>query len=247
MPEHIPFTPEELASEEWRPLAEYPRYEISNLGRARSWCNFATGKTTEPRILKPCASSDDRLRLTPFVDGKVRYVSVHRLVLEAFIGPCPDGCVACHNDDNCWNNRVSNLRWDTVTHNLADQKRNNKVLQGEQHGNAKLTESQVVEIRNRYAAGEKSADLAIEFGVLRTHITDICAFRVWKRAGGSKTAVPNIRGQNNGLAKLTWDDVRTIRARSQATGESAAKIARDYPHMNRHTIATIIAGRTWKE
>lgn len=247
MPENIPFTTEELATEEWRDITGCPRYEISNLGRVRSWCNFASGKSRAPRLLKPHAASDNRLRVTPVVDGEKQYLSVHRMVLEAFVGPCPDNFVACHNDDNCWNNRVGNLRWDTVENNLRDQSANNKVLRGERHGNSKLTKEQVIAIRNRYAAGEKSADLAKEFGVLRTHITDICAFRIWKHVGGSKTSVPDIRGQNNGLAKLTWDDVRAIRERSQKTGESAAKIARSYPHMNRHTIASIVSGKTWKE
>jgi hypothetical protein len=46
------------------------------------------------------------------------------LVLEAFVGPCPDGLEACHWDDDPTNNRLSNLRWDTSIANKRDMARN---------------------------------------------------------------------------------------------------------------------------
>jgi len=45
---------------------------------------------------------------------------VHRLVLEAFVGPCPHGCEACHRNNDPSDNRIENLRWDTKQSNLAD-------------------------------------------------------------------------------------------------------------------------------
>lgn len=47
---------------------------------------------------------------------------VHRLVLEAFVGPCPDGTVGCHNDGDTTNNSVGNLRWDTPGANNRDKR-----------------------------------------------------------------------------------------------------------------------------
>ncbi|QOV97160.1 HNH endonuclease [Rhodococcus pyridinivorans] len=47
---------------------------------------------------------------------------VHRLVLEAFTGPCPDGMVGCHNDGDTTNNRLDNLRWDTPGANNRDKR-----------------------------------------------------------------------------------------------------------------------------
>jgi hypothetical protein len=49
---------------------------------------------------------------------------VHRLVLLAFVGPCPKGMEACHWDDNPGNNHLSNLRWDTSLANKRDMARN---------------------------------------------------------------------------------------------------------------------------
>src|SRR5699024_6464865 len=51
---------------------------------------------------------------------------VHRLVLEAFVGPCPDGMEACHWDDDKTNNHVSNLRWATQSDNMHDRVRNGR-------------------------------------------------------------------------------------------------------------------------
>lgn len=50
-----------------------------------------------------------------------RTFNVHRLILEAFVGPCPEGMEACHNDGDRGNNRLNNLRWDTRSANMADR------------------------------------------------------------------------------------------------------------------------------
>lgn len=49
---------------------------------------------------------------------------VHRLVLEAFVGPRPSGMEACHfPDHDKSNNSLSNLRWDTHAENEKDNYR----------------------------------------------------------------------------------------------------------------------------
>jgi len=58
---------------------------------------------------------------------------VHRLVLEAFAGPCPDGMEACHGDGDPTNNRRLNLRWDTRSSNQLDTVRHGR------HTNANRT------------------------------------------------------------------------------------------------------------
>jgi len=55
-----------------------------------------------------------------------------------------------------------------------------KKLQGEQHGCAKLTESNVRDIRARYANGESSPNLAAEFHVDRVHIHSVVTRKTWK-------------------------------------------------------------------
>jgi len=46
--------------------------------------------------------------------GKQKNHYVHRLVMETFIGECPDGCEVNHIDENKANNNISNLEY--VTH-----------------------------------------------------------------------------------------------------------------------------------
>lgn len=57
------------------------------------------------------------------VDGKQRRFRVHRLVLEAFVGPCPDGKECCHRDGDPTNNSLGNLYWGTHGQNMNDQVR----------------------------------------------------------------------------------------------------------------------------
>jgi len=58
-------------------------------------------------------------------DGKYHSLLVHRLVLEAFVGPCPDGMEVCHYPDtDKANNRLENIRWDTHAENMKDTYRN---------------------------------------------------------------------------------------------------------------------------
>lgn len=45
---------------------------------------------------------------------------IHRMVLEAFVGPCPDGYEACHDNDVGSDNRLANIRWDTKSENRKD-------------------------------------------------------------------------------------------------------------------------------
>lgn len=53
---------------------------------------------------------------------------------------------------------------------------------------------------------------------------------------------PGLRGETHGRARLTWEDVRAIRASSEPFSELAVRY-----RVGKTTIAHIRAGRTWKE
>jgi HNH endonuclease len=53
-------------------------------------------------------------------DNKLTTRTVHTLVLQAFVGPCPAGMEACHYDGDKANNKLGNLRWDTKRANELD-------------------------------------------------------------------------------------------------------------------------------
>ena len=80
-------------------------------------------------------------------ESKVYSYSVHRLILETFIGKCPKGMEACHNDGNPTNNKLTNLRWDTAINNQKDRIKHNTSNRGIYNNTTKLNELQVRIIR----------------------------------------------------------------------------------------------------
>lgn len=105
--------------EEWCPvIGEEGRYEVSSHGRVRSLTRFVPGRqgVVQGRVLKPRPTPTGYLRVG--IARRDRYI--HHLVLEAFVGPCPDGMECCHNNGDRGDNRPSNLRWDTRLGNCQD-------------------------------------------------------------------------------------------------------------------------------
>ena len=99
--------------------------------------------------------------------------SVHRLILEAFHGPCPDGMESCHNNGIRSDNRVINLRWDTRKNNHADKHRHGTRQVGERHGKAKLTDDNALEIRQLASADCKVKQLKERFNVCSRTIQSV--------------------------------------------------------------------------
>lgn len=113
--------------------------------------------------------------------GRTKESKVHRLVLEAFIGPCPEGMECRHLDRNPANNAITNLKWGTHLENEEDKQVHGTSNKGERHGNHKLTEFEVWEIKVLYATGDYSqSQLAQMFNVGRGCICDIVRGTNWK-------------------------------------------------------------------
>ena len=70
-------------------------------------------------------SKNNRGYLHVKINGKL--YSVHILVLETFVGPCPDGMECDHSDRNRCNNALTNLRWVPRTQNLRNTIKNDRV------------------------------------------------------------------------------------------------------------------------
>lgn len=112
----------------WKPVLGYEgSYQVSDEGQIKSIARHVP--TSRPRHtynVVPARTmkadySGRYARVYLSKDGVRKRVSVHVVVLEAFIGPRPEGMVGCHNDGNTQNNRLTNLRWDTVLGNEADK------------------------------------------------------------------------------------------------------------------------------
>lgn len=170
----------------WKPVVGFEGfYEVSDHGRVRSVDRVVAHKTGGRLTLKGRLMVGTRLNAGkyPLVnlwkDGRQHPRYVHSLVLEAFVGPRPEGFDACHQDGSRDNNHVANLRWDTRKANLADAFTHGTFLHGEKAPWSKLTLDQVMCIRG----DKRSARLiAQEYGVCRQAIDDVRNGKNWSRA-----------------------------------------------------------------
>jgi hypothetical protein len=115
-------------AETWRPIPGYEgRYDVSDQGRVRSWLGW--GKPV-PHVLACDRSSLGYVRVTLHLSGRQSTITVHRLVMQAFVGPPPEGLEVRHLDGDRTNNRLSNLRYGTASENMQDRIRhgNNQSL-----------------------------------------------------------------------------------------------------------------------
>jgi hypothetical protein len=170
--------------EHWLPVKGFEGlYEVSDAGRVRRLV-FINGNVRKPyltpRILKTTKWSTGYLVVDLCKDNAVSHHAVHRLVLTAFAGPCPEGMVAAHGNGKRDDPRLANLRWATWCENETDKRRHGTDSRGHRNPAARLTEAQVRDIRRRRSLGERPVDLAREHGVSKTTIGDICSRRIWK-------------------------------------------------------------------
>lgn len=168
----------------------FPGYRVGDDGsvwscRHRGGVKGRVGNVTafgsKWRRLKPSRTYAGHLSVLLWGGDCPKRQFIHRLVLLAFVGPCPEGMECCHGDGDPGNNTPSNLRWDSPKANAADAKRHGRTRHGESHGAAKLTAAQVRAIRDEYAAGSTSiVRLATGYGVTEGTIAHIVHRRKWK-------------------------------------------------------------------
>lgn len=173
--------------EQWKKIEKFNyEYEISSYGRIRSVENvIVRGNgwkyTRKSKILKPSASGG-YLRGAVCVNKKMIPYNIHRLVALAFIPNNENKAEVNHIDGNKLNNHVENLEWCTRQENIEHCILNKlqKPFKGEEIGNSKLFEFQVIEIRNKFKPRVYSrAKLAKEYNVSEATIKDILYKRTW--------------------------------------------------------------------
>lgn len=107
--------------EQWRPVVGWEDlYLVSSHGRVRSLHKGRGVKNSSDGILKFRSLIWGYPRVILTRKGKPSSRSVHSLVIEAFVGPRPEGMDVCHNDGNPLNSHVSNLRYGTRSENILD-------------------------------------------------------------------------------------------------------------------------------
>lgn len=169
-------------NEELRDIPGFPDYSITRDGRI--WSKPKHGSSTTGKWMSLAPHRDGHLYVGLRKDGARHCPKVHRLVLETYVGPCPEGMECCHNNGDPADNRVENLRWDTRKANIQDSVRHgtHRVFstRGEDQWNHKLTEQQVRQIIYTYRTGLfTQKEIGAQYGVSRMTVGDIVNQRTW--------------------------------------------------------------------
>lgn len=170
----------------YRLVAGFDAYCVGDDGSLWSRFGLSRGAVKGERLL---VDSWHRVDMKPKEDGYVavclyshgrrRYVRMHVLVLECFVGPCPPGMEACHENGIRHDCRLVNLRWDTRRANHADKRRHGTTALGELNPQAKLNAEKVLLLMSRRAEGATYAQLGKEFNLSPTYAGDIITGKKW--------------------------------------------------------------------
>lgn len=173
----------------WKPVKDYEDfYEVSNLGNIRTIERYVVLPTH--KYLKK------QKQLTQFTDGRGYYhvklyngegkpksLTTHRVVASTF-HQNPDNLPEInHKDSNKLNNREDNLEWCTKSDNIkhAYKFRDPSTYKGSGNKNSKLTEANVLELREEYSKNKTPYRiLADKYGVGITLIGYIINRNTWR-------------------------------------------------------------------
>jgi hypothetical protein len=144
----------------WKECPQFDGYYVNIYGDVLSL------KQRTPLVMKQSLDSKNYRIVNIF--GKVR--RVHRLVASAFIGLDFNNAkqIVLHIDDNPSNNNLSNLSVGTQKDNMDDMHK-----KGRGRSNYKITPEQLIVVKKRLLNGERSKDLAIEYGVSTSLMSSI--------------------------------------------------------------------------
>lgn len=122
----------------------------------------------------------------------------HRLIYEHLCGPIPPGMFVCHRCDNppCCNpahlflgtnmdnvrDAMSKGRLKRRQHGPPDRRRHyaSKARRGEGNGRAKLSEGDVIAIRQSHSSGELAASIAARFKITAVQVRQIARGLRWR-------------------------------------------------------------------
>lgn len=129
-------------------LINFPGYYINKEGEIFSLVKQHNHPQRDiPRKLKTHMHKKGYRAIDLVKDGKRYKRTIHRLLLETYVGECPKNYECRHLNGNPRDNRLENLAWGSHADNMADKKLTGTNNLGEKHGLSKLTEDKVREIK----------------------------------------------------------------------------------------------------
>lgn len=174
-----------------KPISGFPAYRVTPDGQV--WTCWKRANTLGKghgyivgdtyRLLRPNRlSRTEHMKVGIYKGGDDYYQYpklIHVLVLEAFMGPCPEGMQCRHLDGNPANNHVSNLVWGTPQENQLDRKLHGTSMEGSKHPMAKLTDDQVRQLRIDYSNGLTQVEIGKRYGLRQGYVSKIVNRKNW--------------------------------------------------------------------
>lgn len=135
---------------------------------------------------------------------KTRGTPAHRFSYELHFGEIGNSeIMVCHRCDNRRCVRPEHLFLGRAADNAADMVRKGRSARGERDANARLTAGQVLIIRERFAAGESTYDLAEAFGVSQSAAHSAATGLTWRHIDGVLSA-DELAERRSAVAKARW-------------------------------------------
>lgn len=181
-----------MSNETWKDIPDYDGYQISNLGRIRSfWTKGRTAKISDQpqRILKQSSDGNGYLQVGKLRTNQIK--RVHQLVMLAFVGPCPDDMTVCHNNNDKTDNRLENLRYDTVAANLRDSRNGEGFYPKSIIDNTDT----IIKIMRRIKDGATYSTIADEFDITPTLVAKIATGQTYEHI--DRPTVSEIKSNRN--------------------------------------------------
>lgn len=168
----------ENIKEKWKPIFGYKRYQVSDMGNIKSFCN------SKVRILRNIPSSNGYQNAKLFDDYCVgKRFWIHRLVSQHFVDNPKKLKYVNHKNGVKMDNRAENLEWVTASDNLKHAFRTGLHkhfdCRGEKCPNSKLNGTDVLKIRALRDRGLKYKELSEKFDVSIANIHHICKRKSW--------------------------------------------------------------------
>ncbi len=165
--------------EEWRPIQQHPKYEVSSLGRIRFRIDHETTRPVKGSVMKigyPAISIKCPVRKIN------KLLTVHRLVMAAFHGPSTK--FVNHKNGVKIDNCIENLEYCTQKENNQHAFKTKLIRSWQERGlvppRSILNEKKVIEIRSLLLDGATVKDVAKVFSVHYQTIYAIKVGRTWK-------------------------------------------------------------------
>lgn len=159
----------------WKPVKDFEEmYEVSYLGQIR---NILSGK-----ILRGNKGIQGYIKIVLYKDGKGKGIYAHRIIAQVWVSNPYNKPHINHKNGIKDDNRYVNLEWCTQQENNqhAKEMKLYKPLLGSQHGQAKLTEEIVLEIRKKSKEGITGKSLAEFYSVDPMTINRVLNRKTWK-------------------------------------------------------------------